>query len=106
MLETEAKLEAQGLLSLVDHGQEVQPTLHHLQVLKGLVSPCTFKQCLLSFQSEVQVGKTYMTWPMIQWCQWRSDRSMANQDKVSCDELCWYMYGCGKNGVVPNLETS
>ena len=59
MLETEAKLEAQGLLSLVDHGQEVQPTLHHLQGLKELVSTCLLKQCLLGSQSEV--GKTYLT---------------------------------------------
>jgi len=53
MLEAETKLKAQGLLSLAGHGEEVQPTLHNLQGLKGLVSTFLLKQCLLGFQSKV-----------------------------------------------------
>ena len=53
MFKAETKLKAQGLLSLAGHGEEVQPTLHHLQGLKGLVSTSLLKQCLLGFQSKV-----------------------------------------------------
>ena len=34
MFKAETKLKAQGLLSLAGHGEEVQPTLHHLQGVK------------------------------------------------------------------------
>ena len=56
MLEAEAKLEAHGLLSLVGHGEEVQPALHHLEGLKGQVSTCLQKQYLPGFQSEAETN--------------------------------------------------
>ena len=95
MLEAEAKLEAHGLLSLIGHGEEVQPALH-----QGQVSTCLhcFPVSNLKLKKLIRPEKQSV-WPMIQWHQWRSDSIMANEDKVGCHEMeSWseQVYGCGE----------